>query len=164
MVSSSARKQVCNSLGSNKLMQSIYWVTLCHSLICMEWVSYTSSVQYIQVSLPALIHFSFFLVCRISTESWRKSPECLVAGLATVLVSSGLFPKSGIIVVTLSLGWVESRSCLAGDTSRDNEIELSLWWGSSLGEQQQEEAHSQPSQELLHPSESIRDFLVGLVE
>lgn len=88
-----------------------------------------------------------------------------MAGLATVLVSSGFFPKSGIIVVTLSLGWVESGSCLAGDTLRDNERELSLWWGSSLGEQQQEEeSHSQPSQELLHPSESIRDFLVGLVE
>lgn len=88
-----------------------------------------------------------------------------MAGLATVLVSSRGFPKSGIIMVALSLWWVESRSCLAGDMSRDNERELSLWWGSSLGEQQQEEeSHSQPSQELLHPSESIRDFLVGLVE
>lgn len=87
-----------------------------------------------------------------------------MAGLATVLVSE-CFPKSGITAVTFSLR-AESVSSLAGATLRDSETELSLCCLSSLGEQQQEEeeSHSQPSQELLHPSESIRDFLVGLVE
>lgn len=163
MENSSTKMWICNSFDTNWLMECVllsHFVTVL--IVCI--VSYTFTVQYIHVSLPLYVYFIFFLVCLISTESWRKSPECLVAGLATVLVS-GCFPKSVIIVVTFSLRFAESWSCLTGATLRGNERELSLWWWSSLGEQQQEEeSHSHSSQELLHTSESIRDFLVGLVE
>lgn len=125
--------------------------------------SVASVLSFTSLHIGLLCHLIlFFLLPLINTESCWNSPEGLFS--FTDGFGSLYFPLSVTTFVTVWLVWASSGMEVRGtsELSMIDETEFTLSCSSLVV--QQSESQSQSAQhELLHASESSRDFLAGLV-